>query len=392
MKKLLFVIDSLRCGGAEKSLVSLLNNLDYSKYRVDLLLISRGGEFELYVPKEVNIIPSPLYFDFLNGKEVSLKKRIIYSYIRIKTSLKLRVCKLIPKNIHSEQIVYSTIHKYLKPLQTSYDTAIAYSQGFPTYFISQKVKANKKLAWINCDYVNTLYNKDFDFLFYQNIDKMIVVSEYIYNSISKMKYNYKNKLKIIHDIVDPYLISNMAMCLEAKEMIDGNFKILTVGRLATVKGYDLAIQTASLLKKNGIKFKWFIIGEGPQRKDIEQDIKKYGLEKEIILLGSKANPYPYMKNCDLYVQCSKKEGFGLTVMEAKILKKVIITTNFETAKELIKNNINGLIVNMDANSLYNAINMYINDNSIFNQIKENIATEQAYSSVTEVEKLYEEIV
>lgn len=391
MKKLLFVIDSLGCGGAEKSLISLLNNLDYFNYQVDLLLVSRGGEFESYLPQQVNIIQSPQYFSFLKGKEVSFKRKLIYSFVRLKTSLKLRLYRLFKKNIHSEQIIYSSVQKCLDLIPKKYDVAIAYSQGFPTYFVSEKVKASKKMAWINCDYINTLYDKDFDYRFYKNIDKMIVVSDYIYDSVSKMKYNYQNKLKIIRDIVDPNMINSMSVSIDVPEMKEEEFNILTVGRLATVKGYDLAMQTAVLLKQKKIKFKWFIIGEGPQRKEIEQDIIFHNLEEEFILLGAKANPYPYMRNCDLYVQCSRKEGFGLTVMEARILEKVVITTNFNTAKELINDSVNGLIVNMDANSLANAIITYIKENNLFNQIKENIINEKKYSSISEVEKFYEEI-
>lgn len=391
MKKLLFVIDSLGCGGAEKSLISLLNNLDYLNYQVDLLLMSRGGEFEAYLPQQVNIIQSPQYFDFLKGKKVSFEKKLIYNFVRLKTSISLRINQLRKKRIHSEQIVYHSINKVLKPLGEGYDLAIAYSQGFPTYFVSQKVQAKKKLAWINCDYINTLYDKDFDYRFYRNIDKMIVVSDYIYDSVSKMKYNYQNKLKIIRDIVDPNMINSMSVNIEVPEMKEEEFNILTVGRLAEVKGYNLAVQTAAILKRKKIKFKWFIIGEGPQRKEIEQDIIFHKLEEEFILLGAKANPYPYMRNCDLYVQCSRKEGFGLTVMEARILGKVVITTNFDTAKELINDNVNGLIVDMDANSLVNAIIAYINENNLFNQIKENIINEKKYSSISEVEKFYEEI-
>lgn len=393
MKDILFVIDSLSCGGAEKSLISLLSNIDYSLYNVDLLLLKRGGEFEKFLPKEVNLLESPEYFKFLNGKyKGSIQKKIQYMLYRLKTTLNLRINNISKKAIHSEQVVYKSINSILNPLDKKYDIAIAYNQGFPTYLVADKVQAYKKLAWINCNYVKTMYDKDLDNKFYNQIDKIIVVSQFIYDSMSKMKYGYKDKMKIILDIIDPKLIINMSLEKEPKELKDiDEFKILTVGRLATVKGYDLAVKAANLLKNNSFKFKWFIIGEGAERKYIEDLIIKYNLEKEVILLGAKPNPYPYMKMCDLYVQTSRKEGFGLTVMEAKILKNVIVATNFDTINELLSDKIDGVIVEQNENSIYEAIKQIINNNACYNEIKSNVEKLIPYSSVNEINKFYEEI-
>lgn len=393
MKNILFVIDSLICGGAEKSLISLLNNLDYHKYNVDLLLIKRGGVFEKFLPKDVNILEQPEYFKFLsNNKSVSLKNKLIYLSYRLNTTIKLRINNIKKNQIHSEQVVYNSIKNILNPLDREYDLAVAYSQGFPTYFVSEKVKAKKKLAWINCNYVKTKYDKDLDNKFYNNIDKIIVVSKFIYDSMSKMKYGYKDKMKIILDIVDPKLIMSMAYKEVAKELDkEDKFKILTVGRLASVKGYDLAIKTANLLKENKFKFKWFIIGEGPERKNIQELIENYALKDEVILLGSKSNPYPYMRKCDLYVQTSRKEGFGLTVMEAKILKNVVVSTNFDTINELITENFDGVVVDKDERSIYEGIKKLINNTSFYEEIKKNLDKLKPYSSIKEIDKFYEEI-
>lgn len=394
MKNILFVIDSLVCGGAEKSLISLLNNLDYHKYNVDLLLIKRGGVFEKFLPKEVNILEQPEYFKFLsNNKGVSLKNKLIYLSYRLNTTIKLRINNIKKNQIHSEQVVYNSIKNILNPLDKEYDLAVAYSQGFPTYFVSEKVKAKKKLAWINCNYVKTKYDKDLDNKFYNNIDKIIVVSKFIYDSMSKMKYNYERKMKIILDIVDPKLIDNMAYNNEAIEFKNiKETKILTVGRLAEVKGYDLVIKVASLLKKDNYKFKWFIIGEGPERQMIESLIMEYDLKDYVVLLGAKSNPYPYMKNCNIYVQTSRKEGFGLTVIEAKILQKVIVSTDFDTIYELITNNFDGVIANKNEKSIYLNVKKLLDDRNYFNKIQKNVKSLEKYSSIKEINKFYEEIV
>lgn len=394
MKNILFVIDSLICGGAEKSLISLLNNLDYHKYNVDLLLIKRGGVFEKFLPKDVNILEQPEYFKFLsNNKGISLKNKFIYLKYRLNTTIKLRINNIKKNQLHSEQVVYNSIKNILKTLDKKYDLAVAYSQGFPTYFVSEKVNAKKKLAWINCNYVKTKYDKELDNKFYNNIDKIIVVSKFIYDSMSKMKYNYERKMKIILDIVDPKLIDNMAYNNEAIEFNNiKEAKILTVGRLAEVKGYDLVIKAASLLKKDNYKFKWFIIGEGPERQMIESLIMEYDLKDYVVLLGSKSNPYPYMKNCNIYVQTSRKEGFGLTVIEAKILQKVIVSTDFDTIYELITNNFDGVIAEKNEKSIYLQIKKLLDNKNHFNKIQKNIKSLEKYSTVKEVSKFYEEIV
>ena len=392
MKDILFVIDSITCGGAEKSLISLLNNIDYSIYNVDLLLIRRGGEFEKFLPKEVNLLEVPNYFKFLSREYTgTIQSKIKYTFYRCKTTLNLKINNIKRESIHSEQIVYNSIKKILKPIDKKYNVAVAYSQGFPTYFVSEKVKANKKLAWINCNYIKTKYDNDLDNKFYNNIDKIIVVSKFIYESMARMKYGYRDKMKIILDIIDPKLIINMSL-EEAKELknID-KFKILTVGRLAKVKGYDLVIKTVNLLKLNNFDFKWFIIGEGLERNKIEELIKIYKLENEVTLLGSKSNPYKYMKRCDLYVQTSRKEGFGLTVMEAKILKKVVVATNFDTVNELLSDKVDGIIVEKDENSIYKAIKQLINNDTYYNEIKSNVEKLTPYNSINEINKFYDEI-
>ncbi|WP_394186458.1 glycosyltransferase [Metabacillus halosaccharovorans] len=388
-KKLLFVIDSLEIGGAEKSLVSLLNMLDSSIFETDLLLFKQGGDLERYVSRNINILPAPEYYRFLNSEKFKVSKNMIYFYHRLKTSINLRLNNINKRTLHSEQIVYKCIHKIIKAPEKKYDVAIAYSQGMPTYFVANKVNAFKKLAWINTDYVNTLYNKDIDYESYKKINKIIAVSKNTMNSVSKIREEYNKKVDIILDILDPNMIKNMAEEHQVVEFDKSAVNILTVGRLVSAKAYEKAIEVANLLKKEGYNFKWFAIGEGPDREKLQQLIKKFDLNEYFVLLGKRLNPYTYMKNCDIYVQTSIKEGFGLTVCEAKILKRPIVCTNFPTAKEIITHEEDGLIVEHDIQSIYYGIKKYLaNDNFKENIIKQ-LNLIESYSSVNEVEKFYD---
>ncbi|WP_099331369.1 glycosyltransferase [Priestia aryabhattai] len=388
-KKLLFVIDSLAIGGAEKSLVSLLNMIDSSKYEIDLLLFKRGEDFEKYVPAYVHILHAPEYFRFINNEGFSVRKNILYKSYRFKTSLSLRLNKFKKNSLHTEQVVYKNIKNVMAPMQKKYDVAIAYSQGMPTYFIANKVTSSKKVAWINTDYANTLYNKELDYESYKEINKIVAVSQNTKESVSKVKKEYGKKIEIILDITDPNMIHKMAKEHEVVEFDQSLINILTVGRLATVKSYDKAIEVARLLKNAGYKFKWYIVGEGSERKNLQDLIDKYKLNDQFILLGKKLNPYTYMKSCDIYVQTSSKEGFGLTVCEAKILQKPIVCTNFPTAKEIINNNVDGLIVDHNINSIYNGITKYIDDNNFMKEVIKVLNSLEPYSSVDQLEKFYE---
>ncbi|PLR84026.1 glycosyltransferase [Bacillus canaveralius] len=388
-KKLLFVIDSLTIGGAEKSLVSLLNMIDSSKYEIDLLLFKKGGDFEKYVPKNINILPVPEYFRFVNKETFSVTKNVLYFYHRIKTSLNLRINNYRKNILHSEQVVFASINKVLSPIEKDYDVAIAYSQGMPTYFVSKKVKSSKKMAWINNDYISTIFNKELDYESYKNIDTIVTVSDYTKNSVSQIRCEYSEKVDLILDIVNPDMICKMAEEYEIHEYDKSLVNILTVGRLDVTKGYDRAIRVAKLLRESGYNFKWFAIGEGPERKKLQELINMYELNDYFILLGKKLNPYVYMKGCDIYVQTSVKEGFGLTVSEAKILKRPIVCTSFPTAKEIINNTVDGLIVDHDICSIYNGIKKYIDDNSFRNKITNELNSIEPYSTVSQLNKFYE---
>lgn len=388
-KKLLFVIDSLIIGGAEKSLISLLSMIDSSKYEIDLLLFKKGGDLEKYVPKYVNMLSVPEYFRFINKEKLPISKNIPYFYYRFKTSLSLRLNNYKKNTLHSEQVVFRSLKKIISPIHKKYDVAIAYSQGMPTYFVANKVTASRKLAWINTDYINTLYDKEIDCESYKKMHKIIAVSQHIKESVSRIRKEYNNKIDIILDIIDPNMIYKMAEEHVVNEFDKSSVNILTVGRLVTAKSYDTAIEVTRLLKDSGYKVKWFGIGEGPERNRLQELIDKYELNDYFILLGKRLNPYTYMKNCDIYVQTSIKEGFGLTVSEAKILKRPIVCTSFPTAKEIINHNVDGLIVNHDINSIYNGIRRYLDDISFKEKVMKELNSIETYNSVDQLKKFYQ---
>lgn len=387
-KKILFVIDSLECGGAEKSLVSLLNLIDYDKYDVDLQLYNPNGMFKNLVPKEVNILSNLPYYDFTTLpfiKQIcTLKFNKLIS--RIKFSYATRWYN--KEKLHGSQLFWKNCGKHIEGLNKEYDIAIAYNQGFSTYFVAEKVKAKKKLAWVNVNYIDAGYNPKIDMEIYEKFDNIVAVSQGVYEILCDCFSRFKNKINIIYDINNAKLIEKMSKEKKVYNDIDEDvIKIVTVGRLVYQKGYDYAMKACKILTERNINFKWYVLGEGNERKNIEKYISENNLEERFILIGAVDNPYPYIKNADIYVQTSRFEGFGLAIAEARILNVPIVTTNFDVVYNQMINGKNGLVVNMSAEDIAEGIIKIIQDKELKNDIIQYLKSEKK-GNIEEINKFY----
>lgn len=392
MKKMLFVIDSLHCAGAEKSLISLLSLIDYSNYSVDLQLFGYGGILEELLPKEVNLLPPLKYTEFT---QMSLKSNILDSLksssfnmliSRLKYSLKLR-----KKNYNHSQIArifWENISNVIESSSKKYDVAISYAQGISTFYVSEKVNSDKKLAWVNTSYSLSDEDKKFQKKYYDKYNKIISVS----NSAKEIFINtfpyYKDKVKVIYDINDYGLIHKMSLLNKSYTDNFEGIRILTIGRFSKEKRYDLALEACSILKLRGINFKWYALGEGSLKDDIEKSIIDNKLSEYFKLIGVKANPYPYIKDCDIYVQTSEFEGFGLAIAEARMLNKPVVTTRFDAVFNQMVQGENGLVVDINSKSVADGIEELIKNDSLTNSIINNLKYEKK-GNIEELDKFYE---
>lgn len=391
MKKLLFVIDSLHCGGSEKSLISLLSLLDYSKYSVDLQLFGYGGILEQLVPPQVNVLKPIEYWNFaalslptaiVNCLKV---KKFTMLYARIKYSIKIRCCKL--SNLKNQRIHWQCIKNVVKRNDECYDSAIAYAQGMPTFYVAEKVNAKKKVAWINISWKGESKEKCYLESFYEMYNKIIMVSHSAKVAFIKMFPQFNNKVEVIYDINNAALINDMAkMKIEHGDNFQG-IKLLTIGRLVEEKGYDIAMEACKRLKERGLKFKWYVLGTGELKKHMETYIENNNIEDCFILLGVKLNPYPFIRNCDVYIQTSRTEGYGIAVAEARILNRPVVATSFDSIENQIKNGENGIVVDMTAEAVYEGIMQLLTDNALKEHIIENLQREEK-GNVQEIEKFY----
>ena len=391
MKKVLFVIDSLHCAGAEKSLTTLLSLLDYSKYDVDLQLFGYGGALEELVPKEVNILKPMEYIKFssLSTKNAVIKslKNMNFKMLSSRLKFSLAIRKNNYSNAQKARIYWQKVSNVIEENNKKYDIAISYAQGVPTFYVAEKVCAKKKLAWVNVSYKLEDEDRVFQEQFYEKYNKIVAVSDSAKNIFLETFPKYTNKLEIIYDINDADFIKKMSD--QGKSYNDDytGLRILTIGRLANQKGYDIALEACKILKEKGIEFKWYSLGIGPLKEEIEKYIKENNLENNFKLLGVKSNPYPFIKDCDIYVQTSRFEGFGIAIAEARMLNKPVVTTRFDAVYNQMKDRKNGLVVDMNSQGIVNGILELINNKKLTNEIISYLKTEKK-GNTEELEKFY----
>ena len=391
MKKVLFVIDSLHCAGAEKSLTTLLSLLDYSKYDVDLQLFGYGGALEELVPKEVNILKPMEYIKFssLSTKNAVIKslKNMNFKMLNSRLKFSLAIRKNNYSNAQKARVYWQKVSNVIENNNKEYDIAISYAQGVPTFYVAEKVCAKKKLAWVNVSYKLEDEDRAFQEQFYDKYNKIVAVSDSAKNVFLETFNKYNDKLEIIYDINDTDFIKKMSVQGQSYNDNYTGLRILTIGRLDNQKGYDMALEACKILKEKGIEFKWYSLGIGPLKDEIEKYIEDNNLKNHFKLLGVKANPYPFIKDCDIYVQTSRFEGFGIAIAEARMLNKPVVTTRFDAVYNQMKDRKNGLVVDMNSQGIVNGILELINNNKLTNEIISYLKTEKK-GNTEELEKFY----
>ena len=387
-KKLLFVIPSLGAGGAEKSLVNLLNVIDPERYEVDLFLFSTTGLFLPQLPDFVKVLPKPKR---MTTFQLPLLESVLQFISKGKLSMIWnRVMFAMVQRWHSnkakaEQCSWKFLSKAVKPLTREYDAGIGFLEKSSIYFVVDFVNAKSKIGFIHNDYTQLHLDPKFDALYFRRLNYIATVSKECVESLTNVFPEYRSKVKLVHNIVSAKLIDSLAQ--EFEPVLEAN-AIVSVGRLHPQKGFDMAVQAAAILKKKNINFHWYILGEGPERQNLESLIEKHRLQNHFSLFGLKENPYPYIRQAKVFVQCSRYEGKSIAIDEAKILAKPILLTDFTTAKDQIENEVNGLIVEMNSGAIAEGILKYFQNQSFKESVTLKLTTEN-FGTEREIEKFYE---
>ena len=380
-KKILFVMSSLYNGGAEKSLVNLLCEMDYSRYDVDLLLFKPQGLFMNQIPKEVNVLKRPKHLENLYNDGISYNMGGLIKIVGTMFS------KIIDKRYNYQKgFRWKWFYKnYLESLSGHYDIAFAGINGDIAYYVGDKVKADKKICMVHNDYKSSEFPKKYDYKYFKEFDTIGSISESCVEILKEYFPEFSGKIKILRNITSSKLIRNRAEEFYPKEYTyTDKLIILSVGRLSTEKGFDLAIQAANILKEKEYAFIWYIIGSGVEENNLREMIKKYHVEEYIKLLGIRENPYPYIKNCNIFVQPSRFEGKSVVLDEAKILAKPILATNYPTVRDQLTDK-DGIIVNLTARDIAEGI---LNLTETEQKKYSDYLSTREYGNQDEIEKYY----
>lgn len=327
MKNITIIQRTLDGGGAEKVLVNLLNNIDYKKYKVNLITIYKQGVHIDNINKNVNLkcIYNPNKFN----------QKILQSiYCRIIMYLYTKFPRLLYKWI----------------IGSNSDVEIAFLEGEATKFLKYSCNKNsKKIAWVHCNI--DMHNKstlDAFREYYNNIDHIICVSNDAKISFDNIYPEYKHKTQVIYNLID-----NNEIYKKSNEEINYSFTgktVIAVGRLVQEKRFDILIKAHKLLIDDNVRHKLLILGVGPKEYELKDLIQQLKVEDTVELLGFKINPYPYIKNSDIFVMSSEYEGYSLVIAEALLLGTPIVSTKCMGPCEILEDGELGIIV--DKNDEY----------------------------------------
>lgn len=349
----------MNVGGVEKSLVNLLSVLPRVRYDIHVGLVQQEGDLLACLPSDVTIH----HISDIQEHWVELKNPPFYtikSYIktgRLIKGLWALIIYLVCKIRGSFMGWTKNTLKDTKGLEEVFDLAIAYAGPASDidYYICNKIQAKKKVGWVHYDISKFGIDRNMVRQLYGQYERIFVVSETGKKIFDQTFPQFKDKTEIFHNVVSPSQIRELATSGESFQDKFKGKRILTVGRISSEKGQIVAIQALKHLIDKGYHVRWYFIGKGSDLEHCKNEVDRLGLSEDISFLGTKKNPYAYMRDADIYVQPSRHEGFCITLAEASCFSNPIVATDFTGAREQLQERKNGFVVGMSAEEIVNGI-------------------------------------
>ena len=389
MKHILIIHFNMELGGAESSLLGLLDTIDYSKYAVDLFLLNHSGELMPLINDHVNLLPEipsykaltqPISANMRNG---NIQTALLRCYARARSSLSSGALHL-PHNY--KQYFHKLCVPHLPSIPGEYDLAISFND--PHYIIGEKATAKVKLAWFHTDASRIRFCDDIEKEMWGMSDYVVNVSENCKNAFDEAHpYLNESHSLVIENILPRELIRRQAQQPQEDMPTGTGRTLLSVGRFCDAKNFDNVQDICRRLVEDGLDVKWYLIGYGGDEALIRRKIDEAGMQERVVILGKKDNPYPYMRACDLYVQPSRYEGKAVTVREAQLLGKPVVITSYATSASQLDDGVDGVIVPMDNAGCAAGIAETLRDSARMQLLSENCA-KRDYTNGAEVEKIY----
>lgn len=365
-------------GGVERALIAMLNQFDYSDVEVDLYVEKEGGELFGEIPEKVNVG----CLSTVNSRNIIFHPVVGVRKLLCKTKLKKQSLNYLEQNKISSEM--------LLPIRKKYDVAIAYHapNTVPMFYVINKMQAKKKILWLHGDMEANQGNHPLAIEYHRRYDKIFAVSQSVCESFFKYHPEMKNRTEIFYNYVDLESIKHKVKIGKTYEDGFEGIRILTICRLAQEKGLDIAIEVCRQLRNKGYNIRWYVCGEGEERKRLEEAIAENQLQDFFVLLGNQNNPYRFLSDCDLYVQPSRFEGFCTTTNEAKILCKPVITTEVSGAREQFVDNVTGWIVPIEKVAIFEKIERCLQYPEQLKTISNNLKNMKLQSSEM-IDKIFE---
>ena len=362
MKKILFVVNTLGRAGAENALLELLRTLDGPEYELYLYVILSQGEMIGQLPPHVKLLNQSFSSRsvltrrgkrvmagtickafFRNGGYVRKLRDIIRNYTEMKGSIQM------------DKLLWRMLSDGAKRQEDCFDLAVAYLEGASAYYVADHVKAGKKAGFVHIDYRSAGYTRRMDQGCWEQFDRIFGVSDEVKGHFLSVYPEYEDRVGVFHNLVNQDLIRS-----RSKE--EGGFKddyegvrLLTVGRLAYQKAYDIAIDALKLMRDVGCPVRWYVLGEGDQRRNLEKKIAALELREDFVLLGAVTNPYPYYAQADIYIHATRYEGKSIAIQEAQTLGCAVIASDCNGNREQIEDGQDGILCELDPRAIADTV-------------------------------------
>lgn len=403
MKKILIVINTLGHAGAEVALMELLRRLTALKdsesgeraFEVELFVLTGQGEMVHELPEGVRLLNK----DYNDSPVLSAKGRSYLKRTVIKSCFRRHnAVKLIPylsgnafsmlKNgrILPDKLLWRVISDSADRFDEEYYLAVSYLEGGSAYYVADHVNAVKKAAFIHVDYERAGYTRKLDKDCYLKFDKVFTVSDEVKKIFLEVYPECADRTEVFHNILNRERILEKAKLSGGfVDKFDG-YRILTVGRLERQKAFEVSVDAMKHLKNRGINVRWYVLGEGSERKRLEDKIEVCGLKNDFLLMGAVDNPYPYIAQADIYVHASRFEGKSIAIQEAQILGKPILVSDCSGNREQVRNGIDGIMCGLDAEAIADNIALILGDEALKKRLGEAAALVNA-DEASELKKI-----
>ena len=372
MKHILFTIHYLELGGAERSLIGLLEALDYNRVDVDLFVYNHRGELMKMIPSQVHILPEIPEYAQIERPLIEVLRAGHWRIVLARLKAKWQFFRYVNRNHPKDgSAIFSFIMKNVVPLlppispTVGYDLAVSFLT--PHDIVLKKVRAQKKAAWIHTDYSQVDVDQALELPVWAAYDKIVSISSDVTRAFLEVFPSLEHKIVEIPNVLSPKLVRERSESISSEEIArempreKGVVNLLSVGRFSAAKNYDNIPDICRRILNEELSVRWYIIGYGGDESLIRRKIQEAEMEDHVILLGKKENPYPYMKACDIYVQPSRYEGNAVTACEAQILGKPVVVTDYPTAHSQVREGLDGIIVPMDNEGCARGIAALISD-------------------------------